>query len=196
MAILPVDEEGLIREGLDLLPITPEGFMDVTYKIPLPRFVYWPVDSAKWAINKIRNIFPEETAGQPPVPAAPAPQTPTRGMAYSTGKFFPKTGEKAYRWLKKKAENEGFVVRELPYETIQRDYATYEPLQGHENGSDLVVMEYDRDGREVCGWKKARILGHEYIGAKHFTRRGKPHEANHRAIESMTDQLLDELAYA
>ncbi len=211
MAILPLTDEQLIRKGLKLIPITPQGATgDMTYQIPLPDFAYTPFDWGRRIIRWVCEIFPYPgTAGAQgqapePVPAPePAPEGAEAGggMAYHRKvRFFPKTGEKVYRWLKDKAESEGYFVRELRQQDIGHYYRSRKSLQGYEkptgDGHEIGVMAYDRDGSKVSKWKQARILGHEYVGAKYFTRRGKPHEANHGKIESMADRLLDELALA
>jgi len=166
-------------------------------RLPVPGFLTHAYDRVVETIlgPKERGKEDKEKEGPGPFPE-PGGTMEYRGR--NMARFFPKTGERAYQWLKRKAENRGYYVRELWQPDIENYYRSGFDLQGYEKitGSvhEIGVMTLDKDRSAVSGWKKAGILAHELMGAEYFTRRGKSHEANHSQIESMADGLLRELA--
>lgn len=195
MAILPIDEKGLVDEGLTLLPLTKEGQVDITYKIPLPGIFYKPFDWLRKGVNWISDAFPEDKPTGPasvPAPGAAGGSMKYRGHWLSKS-YLPETGEKFYRWLKNKATTEGFSVNEMDYYRLNKMHSYPYPIQAHEDGANIDLMAYDKDGKRVTGWKKARELLHEYAGAAYFTRRGRSHMANESKVQPLADRLEDEL---
>jgi hypothetical protein len=119
-------------------------------------------------------------------------------MAYSNG-FVSRMGTKVYEKLINLAANRGFNVCEMPYNALQTEYQSSEPIQGYERlgryGHEIGIMSHDKDGSLVGDWKKARILAHEVIGAM-YTRAGQSHESNHDKIDVKANDLIAELAAA
>jgi len=196
-SLITIAETDLNNRTLGLLPITANGAF--AWHAPLPDAVYRMYNLAMAPIRYLANSWPEhapEAGKGPPKPQELAAEG--GAMEYRSPwmarNFAQRTGEKAYNWLKKRAESEGYDVREKSYDYLLKQYGR--PLQGHEDGYNLDVMNCDKDGSNVSFWKMARILAHEYYGAKCFTRKGRSHEANHGKIGSMADNLLSQLAAA